>query len=536
MGIEIARNNSWRHYDQSSHIVFVFVHGYFSSSEICWRSKNQAFWPDLILTDKRIPACSIYLGGYFTGISSGAYGARDCVDELFSALGRLDIEGRRTPLSFPTIAFVCHSLGGIVVREMLATHSDKFKGKKVGLALIASPSLGSDYASNFLSIAKFYRNRIGKQLAFGSAYLEDLDRRFIKYLEEHPRDDFIGAEAIELHSPFYSKFLPDFSPIVPSQSAGRYFSNRQKISENHSGIVKPTDINHPSHNFFVDFVSRLTKERTENPTHQAFTIIRQPRSTDVLFDIYQQAFEPHYVERDLDLSISRIAEIQSIWLSGNSGLGKSCSIMRHIGKSRHRIDICLSQCGDNASKESVLKEIRDTLGQCNYSACNSSNIDLFQQVVSALSSLSEFDDACIFIDEVPSGPTSCTCNNLLSVLADLITSLKQRHPRTPRFFICSLVKPKGIMASNPAKLGEHLGFVNADSWTDEDLGRLYKKIISALPSLAQSDFALQQLISSSRGSPRFFKAYFRTAYNHANIANLPDEILRLTRQQLSMEN
>ena len=228
--------------------------------------------------------------------------------------------------------------------------------------------------------------------------------------------------------------------------------------------------------------------------------------------------------------------MQSIWLSGNSGLGKSCSIMRHICKSRNRIDICLSQCGDSASKESLLKEIRDTLGQRNYSNCNSSSIDIFQQIVSALASLSESDDACIFIDEVPSGPTSCTSNNLLSVLADLITSLKQRHPRTPRFFICSLAKPKGIMIANPAKLGEHLSFIDAQSWTNDDLNRLYEKIINVLPNLAQSDFALQKLMASSRGSPRFFKAYFRTAYSHANIANLPDEILRLTRQQLSMDN
>lgn len=534
---EIARNNSWHYYDKQSNMVVVFVHGYFSCSEKCWRNKNRAFWPEMVLADPRIPHCSIFLGGYFTGISSRSYGVRDCVDELFSALGRLDTEGRRPVLSFPTIAFVCHSLGGIVVREMLTTHAKQFLDKRIGLALMASPSLGSDYASNLLSVARFYGNRVGKQLAFGSAYLEDLDRRFIKYLEDHPRGAFIGAEAIEIHSPFYLKFLPDFSPIVPSQSAGRYFSNRQKISENHSSIVKPTDIDHPSHNFLVDFTNRLSLVQANHSARSTNAPPRQARATDVLFDIYEPDIEPHYIVRNLDLKLSRMAELHSIWITGDSGLGKSCSIMRYVAKASIRVDVSLSQCGPNASKESILQEINGTLEQRKLCASGPSGIDLFQQTVSNLATLcSRTDDACIFIDEVPAGTKACASDNLLSLLADLITSLKQRGcQRSPRFFICSLARPNEVMAANPAKLGEHMSFIHAEAWTEHDLRRLYEKIIRSLPNLTLPESAIQAVMHASEGSPRFFKTYFRTAYSHSNLENLPNEVLRLTRQQLRMD-
>lgn len=49
-------NNSWLFFDGGTDTAIVFVHGYFSNSEKCWtNTKSNTFWPELILTDSRIP-------------------------------------------------------------------------------------------------------------------------------------------------------------------------------------------------------------------------------------------------------------------------------------------------------------------------------------------------------------------------------------------------------------------------------------------------------------------------------------------------
>src|SRR5256885_1959767 len=96
-------------------------------------------------------------------------GARDCEDAMGAT---------RVRPSVGTKTLVCHSMGGIVVRQMLDTKIDTFRNKSVGLVLIASPSYGSRLANNVESLIRFYRHRQAAQLKWGNDSLEELDARF----------------------------------------------------------------------------------------------------------------------------------------------------------------------------------------------------------------------------------------------------------------------------------------------------------------------------------------------------------------------
>src|SRR5687768_4750577 len=77
------RNNVWFS-GATSDTVFIFVHGIFSDSSVCWRSEDGTFWPDILSRDKRFPYPGIFLGGYSTYVSSGTYGIAQAADELLS--------------------------------------------------------------------------------------------------------------------------------------------------------------------------------------------------------------------------------------------------------------------------------------------------------------------------------------------------------------------------------------------------------------------------------------------------------------------
>jgi len=239
-----VRNHGWL-YPNDNDATMVFVHGVLSNSRSAWlyrKKRQEVYWPDLIHADNRFQDISIFLGGFSTGISAGPYGFRRCADEVFLALNTPDSQNRRPPIEKKKITFVCHSLGGIVTRYLLAEHYAAFAGKAVGLFLIASPSGGARYASALKRISKAYKHQQGKELAWQSSELNDLDARFRRLLDERRIPNLYGLELCEHHGPLRFGFLPlRMPPIVNEDSAGRYFGPVQMIAgSNHSSICKPS--------------------------------------------------------------------------------------------------------------------------------------------------------------------------------------------------------------------------------------------------------------------------------------------------------
>jgi triacylglycerol esterase/lipase EstA (alpha/beta hydrolase family) len=160
-----------RNNDSASAIVF--VHGLWLFDNAPWRNKNGASWPQIALDDPELAGHGIYQFDYLSGFSSENYTPEKVVASLASALESLMATRQR-------LIFVCHSLGGILVRRWLVQNDARLvgAGKEIDLLLVASPSLGSPYAGAF-------RARVAKR-----AGLEH-----VSVLYKTRRDGWLGGTA-----------------------------------------------------------------------------------------------------------------------------------------------------------------------------------------------------------------------------------------------------------------------------------------------------------------------------------------------------
>ncbi|WP_417663145.1 AAA family ATPase [Pseudomonas sp.] len=532
----MIENNTWHLFDNTTDTVFVFVHGFFSNSKSCWtNTTSNIFWPDLITKDSRIPKVSIFLGGYFTDADSGAYGVRECSGELFDALRRESQHGEIAPINFKKIVFICHSLGGIVVRYMLECHRERFRDHKIGLVLMASPSIGSDYADRFLKIAKFYKNRTGLQLRMNSELLTDLDGRFKKFITDRPHDTFFGIEGVEHVGFLHFRWLPGFEPIVLDNSASRYFSDKKIIPRaSHSSIVKPPSMNHQSHALLVDFLNNTFFPKAGNPTITPKPT-RKLTNPDLfaqgpLFDIYDESCEPYYLKRSIDDQVSSDFNFSSFWIHGPSGAGKTSIIKRLLSKAGSQaVEMCFSQCVGESYRDSFISEMIETihLSESSYETIPERNFGNLTRMISEGVNTSKY--LFVYIDEVPNvDGQEMAETELVRLIEDLLTSIKQlARANSFRVIISSLGAPDINLSKNPAKLNGYMRFIECSKWTTEELDSLVGLIISNLSSITKDDLP-STLIDSAHGSPRFLKTFFKTKISHPHKSN--DELLRMSAQ------
>lgn len=233
--------------------VAIFIHGVMSDAE-AWRNANGTYWPSLLTEDPRTRGVGVYIFEYETGLFSGTYRINDAVDALTNHL-RLD-----NVLTAQRLVFVCHSMGGIVARRFLVREERHLLDAKieVGLFLVASPSLGSEYSTLLspLSSALFRhaQNDILRSSAM-NAWLLDLDTDF-KALLNAKRLKITGKELFE--DKFIAKKFCFMRAIVDPISAARYFPEPYRVPlSTHFTIPTPEDRNAIQHRLLVEFLGKL---------------------------------------------------------------------------------------------------------------------------------------------------------------------------------------------------------------------------------------------------------------------------------------
>lgn len=243
-----VQNNSWVH-PSTSNTLFVFVHGILSNSDACWRNEKSAtYWPSLVRFDAQFEEPSIFVAGYAAGLGSGLYDVRAAADEVLAFLR--SPTKPPTPLSKKKIIFVCHSQGGIVVRQMLCAYHEEFKDKHIGIVLCGSPSWGSLWATLASPFSLLLRFRQATALTWGGSTLRNLDRDFLTLLEKKRIPHLDGMCLAETRGRFFGIPIPKF---VSEPSATRYFTWKPVAKATHGSLVKPDSQYHSSHAFVRDF-------------------------------------------------------------------------------------------------------------------------------------------------------------------------------------------------------------------------------------------------------------------------------------------
>jgi pimeloyl-ACP methyl ester carboxylesterase len=237
--------------EPSGGTVVIFLHGLFSSTDTAWRSRT-AFWPDLLRDEESLKDAGIYLFDYETTLSSGTYSAADATHALNAYF---DIHNL---WKHPYLAFVAHSMGGIIARYLLVSRQQQFiaNGIKCAFFLVASPSLGSNYASVATNLGLIHNVQLdGLKFSETNVWLNELDTNF-RNLRDGGKPVIVGCELGEAEPIFLSRFLLPPRRIVMPASAYRYFGDPLVVpGSDHISIAKPADRNSLQHQLLVKFVS-----------------------------------------------------------------------------------------------------------------------------------------------------------------------------------------------------------------------------------------------------------------------------------------
>jgi pimeloyl-ACP methyl ester carboxylesterase len=135
----------------------VFVHGLNGDARATWQpeGKPELFWPEWLHED--IPNIGVWSLGYEASSFGWNGSTMPLVDRAINALVLLETDdiGKEKP-----VVFITHSLGGLLVKEMLrkATDNSVQEGKQLanhirGVVFLSTPHSGSDLA-NFVDFLK----------------------------------------------------------------------------------------------------------------------------------------------------------------------------------------------------------------------------------------------------------------------------------------------------------------------------------------------------------------------------------------------
>ena len=225
--------------------VIVFVHGLHGSRE-SWRASNGAYWPDLVRTDPRFAYSDVEVAEYPTPASHGKMSSVQLADILWTHLRQDHVWEHRE------VVFVAHSLGGILVEEMLLKHPEDAAKVKF-IVSYGTPHEGSSLAR----IASFYdKDPLLNDLSDASdnSFLTDLEKnwrgrdsvngihRFCAYETEDtmPEDGF--GHLVRAHARVVSYFSATYGCDVTTPP--------QEIHANHVNMIRPPDRKSSAYDFF----------------------------------------------------------------------------------------------------------------------------------------------------------------------------------------------------------------------------------------------------------------------------------------------
>jgi pimeloyl-ACP methyl ester carboxylesterase len=225
--------------------VIVFVHG-LHGDRSSWRAANGAYWPDMVRTDPRFAYSDVVVAEYPSPASNGKMSSVQLADTLWQGLGQQHVWEHRE------VVFVAHSLGGILVEEMLLRHpADAAKVRFV--VSYGTPHEGSTVAR----VASLYdKDPLLNDLSDASDnnFLSQLEgkwrsspavnsiHRFCAYEDQ----DTVAADGLIRYLKPHTRVVSYFSATYGCDVT----TPPQEIPADHIHMIKPLDRKAPAYDFF----------------------------------------------------------------------------------------------------------------------------------------------------------------------------------------------------------------------------------------------------------------------------------------------
>jgi hypothetical protein len=127
--------------DKKRDTVIVFVHGLYGHGRYTWMNRDAGVaWPDFLKDDQTFNDADIFTYYYETGEAAAKWSITDIARKA-------DFLLKKDIFAYRNIVFVCHSLGGVIIKQMLALNQDAWKDKNISLNLFGVPSKAPELTS-----------------------------------------------------------------------------------------------------------------------------------------------------------------------------------------------------------------------------------------------------------------------------------------------------------------------------------------------------------------------------------------------------
>lgn len=284
----------------------VFVHGLGGKSHETWRhstrgEKDHFFWPEEL--GKDLPYCGIWTVGYPAGLTW--LGKPGMIIE--KRAGNLSQKLANGDLGCRPIIFITHSMGGLVVKAMLAESeltADSTRKKLAqmtkGVVFCATPHRGSSYATAARALGKLIGG-IQSHVVEMQANSESIDLLNEKFVEWHRRNTIqlsCYAENVGLfRKGWFGRTIP-LGLVVPRASAniGVPDCPINDVDDDHLTIVKPKNRKHDVYAGVRRFIESIVGENGEGAGSRLFGSVEgtkapvpEPKNTQFAFALVDMA-------------------------------------------------------------------------------------------------------------------------------------------------------------------------------------------------------------------------------------------------------
>ena len=213
----------------------VFVHGLSGDRYETWATTEGAFWPRWIADE--FGDSNVYLAGYDSSAFAGILlGNGASIQDIATTL----VDGLISrPRQADALVLITHSLGGLVVKQMLRRCADSADSRFQNLAskvravvFLGTPHQGAQLATAFDLVLRPFKSQASQQLAYSSAELLDLSGFF---------SNFAYRQKITIR-PFYETDKTNGIQVVDRVSANPNVHGAEPIAvqANHIDICKPS--------------------------------------------------------------------------------------------------------------------------------------------------------------------------------------------------------------------------------------------------------------------------------------------------------
>ncbi len=243
--------------------VIVFVHG-LHGDRTSWRAANGTYWPDLMKADPRFAYSDVVVAQYPSPPSGGKSSSLQLSEILWANLRQDHVWEHRE------IVFVAHSLGGILVEEMLLRHPTDAARVKF-IVSYGTPHEGSTVAR----IASFYdKDPLLNDLsdAGSNIFLSNLEstwrgspqvngiHRFCAYETEDTQPEDGWMRYLRPHTRVVSYFSATYGCDVTTPP--------QAVHADHIHMIKPANRTDAAYDFF-------RRVYRDNPITEHQTVTRE---------------------------------------------------------------------------------------------------------------------------------------------------------------------------------------------------------------------------------------------------------------------